>query len=52
MLHLRHNDRDKKVCHIIPISYSFLFPLCVSYNRDRERGIPRKGILLREGNRP
>jgi hypothetical protein len=53
MLHLRHNDRVKKVRHVIPISYSFLFfPLSLSYNRDRERGIPRKGILLREGNGP
>jgi hypothetical protein len=51
-LHLRHNDRVKKVRHVISISYSFLFPLSLSYNRDRERGIPRKGILLREGNRP
>jgi hypothetical protein len=51
-LHLRHNDRVKKVRHVISISYSFLFPLSLSYNRDRERGIPRKGILLREGNKP
>jgi hypothetical protein len=51
-LHLRHNDHVKKVCHVISILYSFLFPLYLSYNRDRERGIPRKGILLREGNRP
>ena len=47
-----HNDRVKKVHHVISISYSFLFPLSLSYNKDRERGIPRKGILLREGNRP
>jgi hypothetical protein len=43
---------SKKVRHVISISYSFPFPLSLSYNRDRERGIPRKGILLREGNRP
>ena len=42
-LHLRHNDRVKKVRHVISILYSFLFPLSLSYNRDRERGIPRKG---------
>jgi hypothetical protein len=34
---------SKKVCHIISILYSFPFPLSLSYNRDRERGIPRKG---------
>jgi hypothetical protein len=51
-LHLRHNDCVKKVRHVISISYFFLFPLSLSYNRDRERGIPRKGTLLREGNRP
>jgi hypothetical protein len=39
-LHLRHNDRVKKVRHVISISYSFLFPLSLSYNRNRERGIP------------
>jgi hypothetical protein len=51
-LHLRHKDCVKKVRHVISISYSFLFPLSLSCNRDRERGIPQKGILLREGNRP
>jgi hypothetical protein len=43
---------SKKVRQVISISYSFLFPLSLSYNRDRERGMPQKGILLREENRP
>jgi hypothetical protein len=29
--------------HVISISYSFPFPLSLSYYRDQERGIPRKG---------
>jgi hypothetical protein len=41
MLHLRHNDRVKKGTPRHSISYPF--PLSLSYNRDRERGIPRKG---------
>jgi hypothetical protein len=52
-LHLRHNDRVKKGA---PRHLNFVFfpfsSFSLSYNRDRERGIPRKGILLREGNRP
>jgi hypothetical protein len=41
----RHNDRvKKKVRHVIRFRILFLFfPLSLSYNRDRERGIPRKG---------
>jgi hypothetical protein len=35
-LHLRHNDRVKKGAPRHSISY--LFPLSLSYNRDRERG--------------
>jgi hypothetical protein len=40
-LRLCHNDRVKKgtPCH----SISYPFPLSLSYNRDRERGIPQKG---------
>jgi hypothetical protein len=43
MLRLRHNDRAKKGTPRHLISYPFLFPLSLSCNRDRERGIPRKG---------
>jgi hypothetical protein len=42
-LRLRHNDRVKKGTPRHSISYPFLFPLSLSYNRDQERGIPRKG---------
>jgi hypothetical protein len=38
---LRHNDRIEKGTPRHSISYPF--PLSLSYNRDRERGIPRKG---------
>jgi hypothetical protein len=40
-LRLRRNDRVKKGTPRHSISYPF--PLSLSYNRDRERGIPRKG---------
>jgi hypothetical protein len=40
-LRLRHNDRVQKGTPRHSISYPF--PLSLSYNRDRERGIPRKG---------
>jgi hypothetical protein len=49
-LRLRHKDRVKKGTPRHSISYPF--PLYLSYNRDRERGIPQKRILPREGNRP
>jgi hypothetical protein len=42
-LHLRHNDRVEKGTPRHSISYPFPFPLSLSYNRDWERGIPRKG---------
>jgi hypothetical protein len=42
-LRLRHNDRVKKGTPHHSISYPFPFPLSLSYNRVRERGIPRKG---------
>jgi hypothetical protein len=42
-LRLRHNDRVKKGTPRHSISYPFPFPLSLSYNRDRKRGIPRKG---------
>jgi hypothetical protein len=43
---------SKKVRHVIYISYSFPFPLSLSYNRDQEKGDTQKGILLRKGNGP
>jgi hypothetical protein len=43
-LRLRHNDRvKKKVRRVVRFRIRFLFPLSLSCNRDRERGIPRKG---------
>jgi hypothetical protein len=44
MLRLRHNDRVKKryAASFDFVSFSF-FPLSLSCNRDRDRGIPRKG---------
>jgi hypothetical protein len=42
-LRLRHNDHVKKGTPRHSISYPFPSPLSLSYNRDRERGIPRKG---------
>jgi hypothetical protein len=51
-LRLRRKDRVKKGTPRHSISYPFLFPLSLSYNRDRERGDTLKRILLSEGNRP
>jgi hypothetical protein len=46
-LRLRHNDRVRKGTPRHSISYPFpFFPLSLSCNRDRERGIPRKGSFL------
>jgi hypothetical protein len=42
-LHLRLNDRVKKGVPRHSISYPFPLPLSLSYYRDRERGILRKG---------
>jgi hypothetical protein len=43
-LRLRHNDHVEKGTSRRSISYPFpFFPLSLSCNRDRERGIPRKG---------
>jgi hypothetical protein len=42
-LRLRHNDRVQRGTPRHLISYPFPFPLSLSYNRDWERGIPRKG---------
>ena len=37
-LHLRHDDRIKKVCHVVQIHIPFSLPLSLSCYRDRERG--------------
>ena len=43
-LHFRHNNRVRKGTPRRPISYPFPFSsFSISCNRDRERGIPRKG---------
>jgi hypothetical protein len=41
-LHLCHNDRVKKGAPRHSISYPFPPPLSLSYNRDRERGYPKR----------
>jgi hypothetical protein len=50
-LHLRHNDRVKKVCHVIRFRILFLF-LFLSLTTGTGKGDTPKGILLREGNGP
>jgi hypothetical protein len=50
-LHLRHNDRVKKVCHVIRFRILFLF-LFLSLATGTGKGDTPKGILLREGNGP
>jgi hypothetical protein len=50
-LHLRHNDRVKKVCHVIRFRIIFLF-LFLSLTTGTGKGDTPKGILLREGNGP
>jgi hypothetical protein len=51
MLHLRHNDRVKKVRHVIRFRILFLF-LFLSLTTGTGKGDTPKGILLREGNGP
>jgi hypothetical protein len=50
-LHLRHNDRVKKVRHVIRFRILFLF-LFLSLTTGTGKGDTPKGILLREGNGP
>jgi hypothetical protein len=49
-LRLRHNDRVQKgtPCH----SISYPFPLSLSYNRDRERGCPKRDPSPRRKRAP
>jgi hypothetical protein len=48
-LHLCHNDRVKKVRHIVQFRILFLFPF-LSLATGTGKGDTPKGILLREGN--
>jgi hypothetical protein len=41
-LHLRHDDRVKKVRHIVQIHIPFSLPLSLSCYRDRERGYSKR----------
>jgi hypothetical protein len=50
-LHLRHNDRVKKVRHVVRFHVLFLF-LFLSLTTGTGKGDTPKGILLREGNGP
>jgi hypothetical protein len=50
-LRLRHNDRIKKVRHVIRFHILFLF-LFLSLTTGTGKGDTPKGILLREGNGP
>jgi hypothetical protein len=50
-LHLRHNDRVKKVCHVVQFRILFLFPF-LSLATGTGKGDTPKGILLREGSWP
>jgi hypothetical protein len=46
-LHLRHDDRVKKVCHIVQIHIPFSLPLSLSCYRDQERGYSERDPSLR-----
>jgi hypothetical protein len=50
-LHLRHNDRVKKVCHDVRFRILFHF-LFLSLATGTGKGDTPKGILLHEGNGP
>jgi hypothetical protein len=50
-LHLHHNDRIKKVCHIVQFCILFLFPF-LSLATGTGKGDTPKGILLYEGRGP
>jgi hypothetical protein len=51
-LHLRHDDRVKKVCHVVQIHIPFSLPLSLSLATGTEKGDTPKGILLCEGSGP
>jgi hypothetical protein len=46
-LHLRHDDRVKKVRHVVQIHIPFSLPLSLSCYRDRERGYSKRDHSLR-----
>jgi hypothetical protein len=52
MLHLRHNDRVKKVRHVVQFSYPFPLPLSLSCYRDRERGYSERDPSPRRKRAP
>jgi hypothetical protein len=51
-LHLRHNDRVKKVRHVVQIHIPFSLPLSLSCNRDRERGYSERDPSPRRKRAP
>jgi hypothetical protein len=51
-LHLRHDDRVKKVRHVVQIHIPFSLPLSLSCYRDRERGYSERDPSLRRKRAP
>jgi hypothetical protein len=51
-LHLRHDDRIKKVRHVVQIHIPFSLPLSLSCYRDRERGYSERDPSLRRKRAP
>jgi hypothetical protein len=51
-LQLRHDDRVKKVCHVVQIHIPFSLPLSLSCYRDRERGYSERDPSLRRKRTP
>jgi hypothetical protein len=51
-LHLRHDDRVKKVRHVVQIHIPFSLPLSLSCYRDRERGYSRRDPSPRRKRAP
>jgi hypothetical protein len=51
-LHLRHDDRVKKVRHVVQIHIPFSLPLSLSCYRDRERGYSERDPSSRRKRAP
>jgi hypothetical protein len=51
-LHLRHDDRVKKVRHVVQIHIPFSLPLSLSLATGTRKGDTPKGILLYKGSGP
>ena len=51
-LHLRHDDRIKKVRHVVQIHIPFSLPLSLSCYRDRERGYSERDPSQRRKRAP